>query len=283
MFNFKSINPSWSKHLSAFQSNYMIKIFRSIRHRLLTENKLTKYILYAAGEILLVMIGILLALQVNNWNTYRQNRQIERNFLKNLKVDLEIDLYNLDSLSKDRINKSESAFKLLKLPGAKSIKELFILDSLEITVFGWTSFIPRTTTRQELISSGQLSLIQNDSIKALILILNQKNDKIIVSREHMRREYEHYLYDRSAKHKSYFSVYDYETSIKSKKRTIDTTLTEEQIASFYKDSHFIQNDRVIKNGLKLAAGNNRYIKNQYDDMRKDIETLIELINRDLKK
>jgi hypothetical protein len=261
----------------------MIKIFRRIRQRLLTENKLTKYILYAAGEILLVMIGILLALQVNNWNTNKQNRKIEQNFLKNLKVDLEIDLYNLDSLSQDRISKSESALKLLKLPGANSFQELLTLDSLESTVFGWTSFIPRTTTRQELISSGQLSLIQNDSIKALILILNQQNDKIIVSREHMRREYEHYLYDRSANNKSYWAVIDFETSWKSRKRIMDTTLTEKQIASFYKESQFIQNDRVIKNGLKLAAGNNMYIKGQYDEMKEDIETLIELINRDLKE
>lgn len=260
----------------------MIKFFRRIRQHLLTDNKISKYLLYAAGEILLVMIGILLALQVNNWNTYKQNRQIERNFLTNLKADLEIDLYNLDSLSQDRISKSESALKLLKLPGATTTKELITLDSLYINVYGWTSFIPRTTTRQELISSGQLSLIQNDSIKALILILNQQNDKIIVSREHMRREYEHYLYDRSANYKSYAPLIDLEASLKAQKSIMDTTLTEMQIASFYEESQFIQNDRVIKNGLKLAAGNNLYIKSQYDDMKVDIQKLIGLINEDLK-
>lgn len=260
----------------------MIKFFRRLRQRLITENKLSKYLLYAAGEILLVMIGILLALQVNNWNTNKQNRLIEHNFLKNLKVDLEIDLYNLDSLSQNRISKAESAFKLLKLPGATTKKELLTLDSLGMIVYGWTSFIPRTTTRQELINSGQLSLIQNDSIKALILILNQQNDKIIVSREHMRREYEHYLYDRSANHKSFMPLFDLEATWKSKKRILDTTFTEEQIAAFLEESQFIQNDRVIKNGLKLAAGNNRYIKTQYDEMKRDIETLIRLINTDLK-
>ncbi|PKA99793.1 hypothetical protein B0O79_3514 [Flavobacteriaceae bacterium MAR_2009_75] len=46
----------------------MIKFFRHIRKRLLSENKFRKYLLYAIGEIVLVMIGILLALQVNNWN-----------------------------------------------------------------------------------------------------------------------------------------------------------------------------------------------------------------------
>jgi hypothetical protein len=237
--------------------------------------------LYAAGEILLVMIGILLALQVNNWNTAKQNRNIERNFLENLKVDLDIDLYNLDSLSKDRISKAESAFKLLKLPGATTMKELITLDSLQSNVFGWTSFIPRTTTRQELISSGQLSIIKNDSIKALILILNQENDKIVVSREHMRREYEHYLYDRAFNNMSLMAIIDIEASWKSQRMTMDSSLTEKQIESFYEESYFIQNDRVIKNGLRLAAGNNLYIKSQYDHMKLNIENLIRLINTDL--
>ncbi|PWI30912.1 hypothetical protein DI383_05610 [Flavobacteriaceae bacterium LYZ1037] len=62
----------------------MIKFFRKIRQHLLAENKFSKYLLYAAGEILLVMVGILLALQVSNWNTAKQHRSIERNYLKNL-------------------------------------------------------------------------------------------------------------------------------------------------------------------------------------------------------
>ena len=50
----------------------MIKFFRQIRYNLMSENKTGKYIKYALGEILLVMIGILLALQVNNWNEGRK-------------------------------------------------------------------------------------------------------------------------------------------------------------------------------------------------------------------
>ncbi len=259
----------------------MIKFFRKIRQQLVTENKFSKYLLYAVGEILLVMIGILLALQVSNWNTNKQNRHTEINFLKNLKADLEVDLYNLDSLSKDRISKTESSFKLLKLPSATSKKELITLDSLYWNVFSWTSFIPSTTTRQELISSGQLSLIQNDSIKALILILNQENDRIVGAREHMRREYDHYLYDRSIANKSINSLFDFEASIKSGAMTIDSTLTNEQVDLFYKESEFIQNDLMMKNGFKLAAGNNMYIKSLYDKMKQNLKQLIRLINEDL--
>ena len=57
----------------------MIKFFRKIRQRLLTENKFSKYLLYAIGEIALVMIGILLALQVNDWNENKKNETIIKN------------------------------------------------------------------------------------------------------------------------------------------------------------------------------------------------------------
>ena len=55
----------------------MIKIFRKIRQQSLTENKFSKYLIYAIGEIILVAIGILIALQVNNWNNSRIERKTE--------------------------------------------------------------------------------------------------------------------------------------------------------------------------------------------------------------
>lgn len=55
----------------------MIKFFRKIRQRLLTENKFSKYLIYAIGEILLVVIGILIALQINNWNESQKEQLLE--------------------------------------------------------------------------------------------------------------------------------------------------------------------------------------------------------------
>uniref|UniRef100_UPI002605531F DUF6090 family protein n=1 Tax=uncultured Eudoraea sp. TaxID=1035614 RepID=UPI002605531F len=74
----------------------MLRFFRQIRQRLLTENppngragKFSKYLLYAVGEILLVVIGILIALQVNNWNEYKKERIQERKILTELLTSLE--------------------------------------------------------------------------------------------------------------------------------------------------------------------------------------------------
>ncbi|SDQ73879.1 DUF6090 family protein [Flagellimonas zhangzhouensis] len=69
----------------------MIKFFRKIRQRLLMENRFTKYLLYALGEIVLVVIGILLALQINNWNEYRKGLNKRSAYTKSLLKDLKQD------------------------------------------------------------------------------------------------------------------------------------------------------------------------------------------------
>ena len=75
----------------------MLKFFRKIRSKLLFENKLKKYLIYAIGEILLVMIGILLALQVNNWNQNKQNSNKEAIVLTELKENLESNIKQFHS------------------------------------------------------------------------------------------------------------------------------------------------------------------------------------------
>ena len=69
----------------------MLKIFRKIRQKLLFKNKISNYLLYAVGEIALVMIGILLALQVNNWNEIRKTKKQLNSILKTVSLDLKTD------------------------------------------------------------------------------------------------------------------------------------------------------------------------------------------------
>ena len=77
----------------------MIKFFRKIRQNLLSEGKTGKYLKYAIGEIILVVIGILIALQINNWNEDQKNKALEKYMLENLAENLE---QNCDKL-KSRI------------------------------------------------------------------------------------------------------------------------------------------------------------------------------------
>ncbi|MBO0323145.1 hypothetical protein J0X14_12630 [Muricauda sp. CAU 1633] len=76
----------------------MIKFFRKIRQKLLSENKFSKYLLYAVGEIVLVVIGILIALQVNNWNESRKNAIVRKNYSISLISDFKKDSLDLNNL-----------------------------------------------------------------------------------------------------------------------------------------------------------------------------------------
>ena len=76
----------------------MIKFFRKIRQNMIKENKVSKYLLYAIGEIVLVVIGILIALSINNWNENRKERQVELKILKEIKLALNNDIRNLKNL-----------------------------------------------------------------------------------------------------------------------------------------------------------------------------------------
>ena len=74
----------------------MLKLFRNIRQTLIMENKTSKYLKYAIGEIVLVVIGILIALQINNWNEARKKNQKEAVLIKNIVEDLYIDAAYID-------------------------------------------------------------------------------------------------------------------------------------------------------------------------------------------
>ena len=76
----------------------MIKFFRKIRRNLLSEGKTGKYLKYALGEIILVVIGILIALSINNWNQERQQKKVLNNIYATIKADLKQDIVNIDKI-----------------------------------------------------------------------------------------------------------------------------------------------------------------------------------------
>ncbi len=105
----------------------MIKFFRRIRQRLLRKSNFSKYLLYAIGEIILVVIGILIALQINNWNEAIKNAKTEQEFYKEILSDLEKDNIKLEGLTEFYNNRIEHAGWLLK----KVRKPIGSIDKLE--------------------------------------------------------------------------------------------------------------------------------------------------------
>ena len=74
----------------------MINFFKKIRKKLLSKNKFSSYLIYAIGEIVLVVIGILIALQINNWNENKKKEQYELSLLKEMKKNLKADIRDIE-------------------------------------------------------------------------------------------------------------------------------------------------------------------------------------------
>ena len=245
------------------------------------DNRPLQYMRYAIGEILLVMVGILLALQVNNWNNQRSERKLEVKYLQGIKADLQVDLINLKTFIDDKELKYVSAAHLLKIDAPQTIAEIGALDSIIWNVFGWVRYNQSTNTLDELIGSGNLSLIKNDSIKSMIQNIKQSNISIQGGVAHMRREYDYYLYDRSAALREMAPLIDMIESMKQNKRILKNALDEAQMNVFRKQSHAILNDLIFRNGLKLAIGNNLGMQRDCSTLYADVEKLIATIDEEL--
>jgi hypothetical protein len=109
----------------------MLKFFRKIRQKMLTEYKFSKYVLYGVGEIILVVIGILIAIQLNNINENRKERDKELTFLLRLKDDINSDIRDLsqkDSIAAARELSSNKALEVFYK--SKTVEDILAIDSL---------------------------------------------------------------------------------------------------------------------------------------------------------
>jgi len=238
--------------------------------------------LYAIGEIVLVVIGILIALQINNWNEQRKERGREVEFLKGLKTDLLADKASLENVIKNREAKVKSSIALLKTDNLDTYAQVFSADSMISIVHGWVEYVPQTNTFDELVSSGNLSIIENDSIKHKLLVLKQLREADHTYTEHMRREYDHYLYDRHAELASVWAFGDLE-KITQQGVFVYLALPDDEVIVVANGIKAYLNDRRVRNGLRLAAGNNHGLRMGCEKMYSEGNSLIELIDEEIKR
>ncbi len=144
----------------------MIKFFRKIRQNLFMENKTGKYFKYALGEIVLVVIGILIALQINNWNQQRVESKASANLMARLLVESK---KNKEALS-ENIKRIESLMadseRLLQFMGNDfTDKNEKTIDTLIYSLLTSPSLKYKSSTLDEALSSGAISLIASDSLR----------------------------------------------------------------------------------------------------------------------
>lgn len=150
----------------------MLKFFRTLRKRLLEQGKTTTYIKYAVGEIFLVVIGILIALQLNTWNENRKLNQQEKLYIKRLLQDNRKNLITFAAeiaRLEENNHKTEAFCNAFKDKGCSD--SLLVLTASDFIIYGtlYPVFNPSISTFEDLSSTGNLSIIKDIGLRDRIV------------------------------------------------------------------------------------------------------------------
>ncbi|WP_299108782.1 DUF6090 family protein [uncultured Winogradskyella sp.] len=146
----------------------MITLFRRFRQRLLTENKFSRYLIYAIGEIILVVIGILIALGINNNNNFNAQRKVEQEYLTSLQSEFKTNLNKINTsikVNEQRIKTLEKVLTLFNKNVLDTISPQTISQLLGPILGSDIQYVPATGVLNDIISSGKLNLILNKNLR----------------------------------------------------------------------------------------------------------------------
>ena len=154
----------------------MIKFFRHIRQNLLMENKTGKYLKYAIGEILLVIIGILIAVSINGWNEDRKLKKAEQSILKDLKQEMIINKKALEFAIEENEKSFQTAIEMRAL-----FRDRAAFDKMSDSLFYASirkldyniTYDPQNGILNSIISSGQINQLSNKELKYLLASLKE--------------------------------------------------------------------------------------------------------------
>lgn len=210
----------------------MIKFFRKIRQKLLTENKFSKYLLYAIGEIVLVVIGILIALSINNWNEKKKGKEVLNQYLSSLKENIKEDIHVLDTLIKRReliVNRS-------KKEQLNFLNKSYSFEDTRWALSAYVDFYlqPNTSAYDALKNSPYLGKINGTHLNNLIIDYYAKTYQI----HEAEKSFNEFLENLEAK-----QAYDIDRSLvmayiwMDPERLQSTKTTQEEIENVFKNIH----------------------------------------------
>ena len=250
----------------------MRTFFRKIRQKLLVENKFTKYLFYAIGEIILIVIGILIALQISNWNENEKGKQKEIAYLKSLKDDLDFDISTLEQRIKTnekRIANTYTILNILQTKNELSDKETHEFIDLHIILRTESYFIPEKGTINQIESGSQGNLIQNEKLRKQIFRYYSMNNRIENNNE---KRLQLYLNSEITNHIM-------------KKIFISSDFGEKMFGSTFNHPRInISNLKINMdyfNAIATKLGYTEYQNEIYLDIKTNAENLIEIIEKEL--
>ena len=239
------------------------------------ENKLRQYSAYALGEIVLVVLGILIALQINNANEARLERQREIRYLENLKVDLQFSVGELEHYIETRESRIEAGMRIIEYFNGKPVEDLRDFSYDNVYVQTWQRYYQNINTYEELVNSGNLGILSNQKIKNGLMDLGLQYEKMKGDEDHMRFDFEGYVYA------PFFDKVDvepmsenYAFAASHGQAGSQPPLSREAVETMLQDVRF-------KNGFTLVTYMMRQINSRFEEMRATAADLIEQIDREL--
>lgn len=158
----------------------MISFFKRLRESALSSSRARKYLLYAAGEIALVVIGILIAVQINNWNEGRKEVEREQKILVSLQREISANITELNSVI-DRHKYSGALTRelltIFSAPG--SFFDVIYLDSLVENASSPHSFTPQLGVVKSVISTGEINYLQDEQVVDFVSTFEDENAKLM--------------------------------------------------------------------------------------------------------
>lgn len=172
----------------------MIRFFRLKRFKLMSENKTGQYLKYAVGEIVLVVIGILIAVQINNWNQARKDDNVLKEYLGKIKSHTLEDLRILDTMTVYRTQLAELCKKArVRMLDKTENEDLFLFMACGVA-FADYYFKPNTGGYEALKNSGYFGSINNTPLDSLLIRYHGLVDEIAEN----ERSYNEYVVDQEA-------------------------------------------------------------------------------------
>ncbi len=254
----------------------MIKFFRHIRKDLMGKNKTGKYFKYAIGEIILVVIGILIALSINNWNEKRLEKIEEKVILETIKVDFENAIAEFNELNQNRVDlikANQTIFTIIKTKEIKYNKDE--LDSIVSVLLLGPTYNSQTKSLEVLFNSGKINIISDNSIKDKLVnwpklvedMIEGELDDVKILREKIIPLLNSYVSFFDLNRRFIFKDYD--------------LFDKNSRSAFQGDYKGLFEDRNFENILSLRELYTRIASIETDELIKEAKDIIELINDEL--
>lgn len=245
----------------------MLRLFRQIRQQLLARNSISRYLLYAIGEIFLVVIGILIALQLDKWNEEAKEREKETYYLNSIKASIALSQDELQRVIGDAKKISSAAdtlFLLLSHERNDVLKGKF-LDSLLFTASDYSQISLNDGGIREVLNTGSLDIIRNDTIRLILASWEERLHKI--------RKFEGESVDTGKDYVQYLSKF-----INASRWVLDSpsVLIPEKREALLKDP-------MLRNYLGRIAGIHNGMDQRYMEEKQLLDSLNHLIEKQLSK